>query len=144
MANQHNGKSLRFHPPYHFVTLPLVMAVFVWSLINGIQALRNDGNIPSAGLFMLIAISLVFIAMIVRGYATKTQDRIIRLEEQFRHYRLTGQELDPALSIAQIIALRNADDKEFTGLCKRAVAEPLNPSQIRSQIEHWRLDSMRI
>lgn len=144
MANQQNGKSLRFHPPYHFVTLPLVMAIFVWSLVHGIQALRNDGNIPSAALFMLVSICLIFIAMIVRGYATKTQDRIVRLEEQFRHYRLTGDELDPALSIAQIIALRNAGDKEFPGLSKRAVAEHLNPSQIRSQIKHWRSDSMRI
>lgn len=44
----------------------------------------------------------------LRGYATTLQDRIIRQEVNFRHYLATGKELDPALTIKQIVALRFA------------------------------------
>ncbi len=66
------------------------------------------------------------------------------MEEQFRHYRLTGQELSPMLKISQIIALRNSSDDEFPELCERAAAENLNSAEIRSNIKHWRSDTMRI
>ncbi|WP_257009847.1 DUF6526 family protein [Evansella halocellulosilytica] len=127
-----------------FITAPLAIIVLVWSVVNWIQVLSSEQNIANASLLLLFSLCLVFAVTIIRRYATKTQDRIIRMEEQFRHYRLTGQELSPMLKISQIIALRNSSDDEFPELCERAAAENLNSAEIRSNIKHWRSDTMRI
>lgn len=144
MEKPPSGRSLKFHALYHFVTAPLAIVVLVWSIVHWVQALNRGENVSNATLFLLFSLCLAFTVTIVRRYATKTQDRIIRMEEQFRYYRLTGKELDPKLSVSQIIALRNAANSEFTELCERAAKENLTPDQIRSSIQQWRDDSMRI
>ncbi|MNW04276.1 hypothetical protein D3C71_2003420 [compost metagenome] len=69
---------------------------------------------------------------------------MVRVEEQFRYFRLTGEALNSELELAQIIALRYAGDDEFPALCQRAVKEKLNPADIRSAIKNWREDKMRV
>ncbi|MFS0725414.1 DUF6526 family protein [Paenibacillus sp. 1P07SE] len=135
---------LRFDWPYHFVTLPLALVLLVCSVLLLIRTARQGGDNGLALLIAGFALALVFALMRMRRYATKTQDRIVRIEEQFRHYRLTGQPLDDRLTIQQIIALRNAGDDEFPALCRQAVDERLEPSAIREQIGNWREDTMRI
>ncbi|GGD90651.1 DUF6526 family protein [Paenibacillus nasutitermitis] len=144
MEGQNKGKTLRLDWSYHFVTLPLAMVVFIWSIVYLIQAVRDESQVSLALLLLLFSLCLVFAVTRIRIYATKTQDRIVRMEEQFRHHRLTGRVLDPKLSLSQIIALRNAGDDEFPALCERAVAENLKPADIRAAIRNWRPDSMRI
>jgi len=144
MDGQKQGKSLRFDWSYHYVTLPLAMIVFVWSIVYLVQAFRDDGQISLALLLFLFALCLLFAVTRIRMYATKTQDRIVRMEEQFRHHRLTGRTLNPKLALSQIIALRNAGDDEFPALCERAAAENLKPAEIKAAIRNWRADTMRI
>lgn len=144
MAKKTNGRSMRFHVLYHFVTAPLAIVVFVYSIVNWVESFRGGENMTSALLLLLFSLCLVCTVTVVRRYATKTQDRIIRMEEQFRYYRLTGEELSPELSSAQNIALRNAGDDEFPALCRRAITENLNKSEIWSSIQKWRSDTKRI
>ncbi|ANE46559.1 ABC transporter permease [Paenibacillus swuensis] len=144
MSGQEKGKFLRFDSRYHFVTVPLTIIVSVFSVIQLVDAIGDEKPLRLPLLILGISICLVFAVGLIRYYATKTQDRIIRIEEQFRHYRLTGKELNPKLTKSQIIALRNAGDSEFPSLCVRAVTEQLDPKAIREAIRQWREDQMRI
>jgi hypothetical protein len=141
MNKPSNGKSPRLDWGYHYVSVPLALIIFVWSIVNLVQ---EGGRTSAAWLLLLIALCFVFVVTKLRTYATKTQDRIIRMEEQFRHHRLTGKMLNPKLTPAQIIALRNAEDEEFPALCEKAALENLSPEQIRRAIQNWRPDTMRI
>lgn len=141
MNKPKNGKSLRLDWGYHYVSVPLALIIFVWSIVYLVQ---EGGQTSVAWLLFLIALCLAFVVTKLRTYATKTQDRIIRMEEQFRHHRLTGKMLSPKLTPAQIIALRNAEDDEFPALCEKAATESLSPGQIRMAIQNWRPDTMRI
>ncbi|MBY3619519.1 ABC transporter permease [Acinetobacter sp. CUI P1] len=135
---------MRFDWPFHFVTMPLALILFVWSAIYAVQEIRDDGALTVPLLLFGMSLCLLFAITRIRIYATKNQDRVVRVEEQFRYFRLTGEALSPELEIAQIIALRYAGDDEFSALCQRAVNEKLNPADIRSAIKNWREDKMRV
>lgn len=93
---------------------------------------------------VVTALVLLLTLQLVRGYATKLQDRIIRSEENLRHYLLTGKALDTKLSLSQIIGLRFASDEEFPELCQRALNEHLTMDEIKKSIRFWRADSVRV
>ncbi|OZQ65696.1 ABC transporter permease [Paenibacillus sp. VTT E-133280] len=135
---------MRFDWPFHFVTMPLALISFVWSTIYAVQEIRDDGALTVPLLLFGMSLCLLFAITRIRIYATKNQDRVVRVEEQFRYFRLTGEALSPELEIAQIIALRYAGDDEFPALCQWAVKEKLNPADIRSAIKYWREDKMRV
>lgn len=135
---------MRFDWPFHFVTMPFALILFVWSAIYAVQEIRDDGALTMPLLLFGMSLCLLFAITRIRIYATKNQDRVVRVEEQFRYFRLTGEALSPELEIAQIIALRYAGDDEFPELCQRAVKEKLNPVDIRSAIKNWRKDKMRV
>ncbi|WP_322923561.1 DUF6526 family protein [Paenibacillus campi] len=139
-----NKKSIRFDWPYHFVALPLLLITLVLTISYWIDALRSGEHTLLAWLLLVLLLCLCFAIPRIRVYATKTQDRIVRMEEQFRYYRLTGQEIDPRLTREQIITLRNASDAEFPALCERAANEQLSGKQIHETIVNWRKDEMRI
>ena len=135
---------LRFDWPYHFVTVPLGLILLVWSGIYCVQVWQDEGALTVPLLLFGSIVCLLFAATRIRIYATKNQDRIVRVEEQFRYFRLTGESLNPELSMTQIIALRYAGDDEFPMLCQRAVKENLKPDDILAAIKNWREDTMRV
>lgn len=142
-----NGKPkgfLRFDWPYHFVTVPLGLILLVWSGVYCVRVWQEDGALTVPLLLLGTIVCLLFAATRIRVYATKNQDRVVRLEEQFRYYRLTGEVLSQELELAQIIALRYAGDDEFPALCQRAAKEKLKPEDIRSSVKNWREDKMRV
>jgi hypothetical protein len=80
----------------------------------------------------------------VRVFSLKIQSRVIRAEENFRHFRLTGTPLDPGLRLSQIIALRFAKDDEFVELAKKAADEKLGNDAIKKLITDWKGDYHRV
>jgi hypothetical protein len=80
----------------------------------------------------------------IRVFAVRLQDRIIRAEENFRHFQLTGQPLDQKLHMKQIIALRFAPDSEFVELCKEAVEKRMTNNEIKKAISRWKGDYNRV
>jgi hypothetical protein len=74
----------------------------------------------------------------------RAQDRAIRAEENFRHFRLTGKPFDYRLRLHQVIALRFAVDEEMPALAKKAVEENLTAKQIKQEIKNWRPDHHRV
>ena len=127
-------------PLQHFVWLPLSAL----SLIALIVYFFTSNTLLQTILMTTTLIIAIIGGMLARLYGLKLQDRIIRLEEQFRHSQLTGKPLDTRITLPQLIALRFASDDEFPALAKRAAEEQLSADAIKKQITNWRADTQRI
>lgn len=148
MEQQNYANHRRLVPGFHFFTALLSVLIFAfaaWKLVQAImsgQWMFNDlvytGIIP-----VCIAIVLIMLFWYTRQFATKVQDRAIRAEENFRHYILTGKQLDPRLTISQIVALRFAPDDEFKELITEAVEKNLSADDIKKAIKNWKADHHR-
>lgn len=142
MSPQNFSNHTRFDKLYHFTIVPLVLVGLIGSIVN-FAALRPETHYVSA-LLVLVFFLLFLVAGLSRIYSLKVQDRVIRAEENFRHFMLTGKPLDTNLHIRQIIALRFASDAEFPALAKRALSENLSARQIKEAIKEWRGDYYRV
>jgi hypothetical protein len=107
----------------------------------GLFVLRQPGLI-SAGL-LLLGFSVLCLVQLVRRYALRLQDRIIRLEMQMRLARLGRSSDFDRLSINQLIALRFASDAEMPALIDRSLSERLTSDQIKRAVTNWQADLMR-
>ncbi len=141
MSNQSLKNHTKFFPPFHFVATPLLLILLVLTIINVVQ---TDGPILQAVILLLIVVAIILVHLNSRMMPLKAQDRIIRAEENFRHYVLTGKPLYANLRLRQIIALRFASDEEFPALALRASNEKLSKKQIKEAIKNWRADYSRL
>ena len=144
MENQTYKTHVRMDPLYHYVLTVLLLATLVVSIINMVHNLNAEENVMQSVLLLLMTVAIVIIAILVRLYPLKSQDRAIRAEENLRHFVLTGKLLDSNLSNGQIIALRFADEQEYPTLCERAVKENLKPKDIKQAIVNWKADNNRV
>ena len=144
MEEQSYAKHAKFVPPYHFILGPIALLTLAGSIYNLIRALgRNSGRIDAA---LILALSLVALLLFFfcRTFPLKAQDRVIRAEENMRHFVMTGKLLDPRLSIQQIIGLRFASDAEFPALAQRAADESMSADAIKRAVKSWRVDLYRM
>src|SRR5213080_874680 len=144
MKSQDYKNHIRMHPVYHYVLSLFVLVTLVAAITNMVLAFNKGTNILQAFILVLMMIIIVIVAALVRTYALKAQDRAIRAEESLRYYVLTGELLDPELSMGQIVALRFAGDSEFADLCKKAAVKGLKPDDIKKDIKNWKADHNRI
>jgi len=132
----------RIDPAFHMILFPILTA----NLIVAIVHLVFHHNFYSAWLVVLsLAILLLFFLM--RMYAMKVQDRVIRLEERLRLQALAPAEWHAQiykLSEDQLIGLRFASDDEVVALAKEAPAGNLNRKQIKERVKSWRSDYWRV
>lgn len=133
----------RWVPAYHFVLSLLVLAILVGSVVNVVKS-AGTGGFYSATLILAISIALLMAVYFTRSFALRAQDRVIRAEENFRHYLRTGKPLDPRLTVRQIIGLRFASDQEVDDLIAKAVADNMAEDDIKKAIKKWRSDDYRV
>ncbi|HSH24348.1 MAG TPA: DUF6526 family protein [Massilibacterium sp.] len=144
MKQQSYENHTRYHPVQHFVWLPLTAVTVITALIYAIRSMIK-GEFTLATFLILALVVLSFIAgALARLNALVVQDRIIRLEEQFRYYTLTNETIDPRLTKEQLIALRFASDEEFPALAKKAAETGMSPDEIKKAIKTWRPDHCRV
>ncbi len=127
---------------YHFAIVPAL-------LLNLLFAALHCARHASAwrGWNIVLALVLLLLAVRLRTYALRVQDRVIRLEERIRMAALLPMELQTLqreLTTGQIIALRFASDAELASLTERSVRENLPPQAIKQQIRNWRPDTHRV
>ena len=128
----------RYRPTLWLVTALLA----VIGLILIVLFMLRQPAVVTVGLVFL-SLSLVLTIFMVRRYALRLQNRIIRLEMQTRLARL-GRAADcDRLSIEQLIALRFASDPEITSLIDRTLADKLEPDQIKRAVTSWQGDYLR-
>jgi hypothetical protein len=132
----------RRDPLHHFILLPFF-------LITGVVTIWHLFNYPSlhSAWVALVALALVLLAIQVRVYALKVQDRLIRLEETLRMQRLLPSDLQSRigeLSPKQFVALRFADDSELAERMREAMDQHLDGEAIKKRIQIWRPDTFRV
>ncbi|HEY3705001.1 MAG TPA: DUF6526 family protein [Terracidiphilus sp.] len=132
----------RLHLPFHIVSFSALVVNLGFAIAYCILHFSRW----SAWLVVLsVAIFVPF--FLIRIYALKVQDRVIRLEE-----RLRLQSLAPAewrgqlqqLTEDQLIALRFASDGEAVALARQTLEEKLTRKQIKERIQSWRPDHWRV
>ena len=139
MAHPSQSYANHVHRPRAWAITWLVAVLVLVALI--VHASQE----PTYVSFTLVVLACVVLSTLslVRLFALRLQNRIIRLEMQVRLARL-GREQDLArLALAQIVALRFASDAELPALIERAIAEKLPPDAIKRAVSDWQGDYLR-
>lgn len=149
MDEQNYATHRRYHPIYHFVVFPILSINVLVSLWFVWRWLRSPGPQLWLAIWSVIdALAIVLLAYIVRVYATKMQDRIIRLEERVRLGQLLPEDLRGRvgeLSSRQLIALRFCADDELPDLTRAILeGEVRRGEEIKRRIRQWRADHHRV
>ena len=126
---------------FHIVTTLLILG----AIITAVMLIVSSGFSTTTLFCLFVAVTLLLLFWYTRSFATGNQDRVIRAEENFRSYRLTGKMMDSRLTKSQIIALRFAeDDDEYKALSERAIKENLSAKDIKQAITQWKADHHRV
>jgi hypothetical protein len=127
---------------FHFFVSPVLFI----SIILAIRQFIKDPNwMTGWGVVSMLAAGMA--VFLIRIYALKVQDRLIRLEEQLRLQRLAGDRLGNRafdLTADQAVGLRFASDAEAPALAEKALANGWNRKQIKEAIQVWRPDHFRV
>jgi hypothetical protein len=137
----HHGKVV---PLFHRLLFPIIALSFIGSVVNLLQSFGDHSRLYNASLITALSAAMVMLFFFCRIFPLKAQDRVIRAEENLRHYILAGKLLDPRLTVKQIVGLRFASDAEFLELAKKAADEDLSPDAIKRAVKNWRPDHDRL
>lgn len=145
MKVQNYKNHIRYYTPHHFIFYPVAGILLGISLSCFLKA---DENKLVWGMFCIIIALITSLSFMLRQhYALGNQNRIARLELRFRYYTLTHkhfEEIEPQLSLAQLLALRFASNEELVSLTERAIKEKLSPDEIKRAVKNWLPDYMRL
>lgn len=143
MEPQTFANHTRWHPPFHYFIVPVMLINFIWSIVNCVMAPGWNSAWQ-----IVVSLALVMLMLFVRVNPIKVQDRIIRLEERLRYQRVLSPELGQqagALTLGQIVALRFAPEDELEELVSAVLAGKLTkPTEIKRAIRNWRADTFRV
>jgi hypothetical protein len=131
-------------PAYHFVLSPIALLAFIGAIASLVRAMSHGSGRLNALVLVLLSVATFGALLFAREFALQAQDRLIRAEENMRHYLLTGSLLDARLTVSQIVGLRFAGDAEFAALAERAAAECLSRDDIKRSIQVWKADRDRL
>lgn len=141
-APQTYANHRRFEPLQHFVLTPILLLTWIATIW---QAVKHP-SLHSVWVAVL-GFALLMVAMQVRVYALKVQDRLIRLEETLRMERILPGDLKgriPELTVKQMVGLRFAADAELAERMREALDQKLSGEAIKKRIQTWRPDTFRV
>jgi len=133
----------RLHPLYHFFIAPITFANVIFAVV---AAFRYPSR--AAVWQVIMALAIFAIAVVVRTYSLRVQDRLIRLEERLRLQRLLPAEMHGRiddLRTSHLIAMRFCHDDEVCELAKAILdGEVKTADEIKKRIRTWRPDWLRV
>ena len=136
---KHHG---RLDPAFHIISFFLL---FLNLLAVSVHLWRHFS--PWNVWLLVLSLGIFVPFVLIRTYAIKVQDRVIRLEERVRLKELAPADFRSqidSLSVDQLVGLRFASDDEVTTLAHQALQENLNRKQIKERIRNWRPDHWRV
>jgi hypothetical protein len=143
MNAQTYANHTRWHPPFHFFVVPVMVLNFIWSIVQFVMTPGWD-----SGRWAVVSLALLVLMFLVRLNPLKAQDRIIRLEERLRYQQTLSPALlqqSRSLRTREIIALRFAPDDELEALVSAVLRGKLTrPALIKQAIKNWRGDTFRV
>jgi hypothetical protein len=133
----------KFVPLYHFVLSPMLLLNFGYAIWCIVKDFGFDRIV-----YLTTAVALILMYLFLRIFATRAQDRVIRLEERLRFQRILPDALKPRIeefTSSQMVGLRFASDAEVPDLARRVLDENIrNPEAIKKLIKDWRGDYDRV
>lgn len=143
MNPQSFANHTRWHPPFHFFVMPVMLINFIWAIVDFVETPGRN-----SGWWIVVSLALVVLTLLVRTNSLKVQDRLIRLEEKLRYQQVLSPQVmlqTGTLTPAQIVALRFAGDAELENLVSAVVSGKLaTPKAIKQAIKNWRADTFRV
>lgn len=143
MSTQNYANHTRWYPLMHFVVMPIFILNFFFQAFRFYQEPGVD-----RGVWVVVCLGFILLALAARLQALTAQDRGIRLEEKLRYREVLSPELAKRaedLRTGQIIALRFASDAELAGLVERTLnGEFAKTKEIKQAIKDWRGDYLRV
>src|SRR3954468_7528760 len=142
-AQQNLDNHTRWDPWFHFFAGPVIILNLIYALQHAIR----HATILRNWWFVVVSAAALVGIFLVRIYALRVQDRVIRLEERLRLSNGLPQELRGRigeLEDGQLISLRFCSDDELPSLTKKALEEKLSRADIKKNIKSWRGDYSRV
>jgi len=141
-ATQSFENHARFVPAYHIAAFGIFLVNFIWCVYQIIHAPSGQTVIS-----LLLSIGFLLLFFYARIFALTVQDRVIRLEMRLRLEQLLPADLRSRIGdfeIAQLIALRFADDRELPELARKVLEEKLTDKKaIKKLVKNWQADFLR-
>lgn len=125
---------------FYGLFLGLLLANLGGSFIYFNMALEAGSTLYPSTLLFSSSIGMIGLFAFLRSFCLRLQERLIKNEENFRHFVLTGKQLDPRIRMKQTLGLRYAPDSEFIELAKEAAENQLSATEIKKSIGRWRGD----
>lgn len=124
-----------------------VAIMYVVALIVTVVGIFTAPFVIALGV-LITAIAGLGTAAMARGYSTKVQDRIVRLEMRLRLKELLDENTQsriPDLTLSQLIGLRFASDEELPGLTRKVLDENITKaSEVKKLVTDWQPDYHRV
>ena len=133
----------KFVPVYHYLVLPVLLANTIWVAVD---VFRGGFSVRGA-LDILVAFSLLALALFARVFPLGVQNRVIRNEERERMKKVLPAEAQGDINkftAGQMVGLRFASDAELPALAKSVLTNGTSQEPIKKEIKNWRADHERI
>jgi len=139
MATTEQSYANHAHRP---VAFGLVWLVALIGVLVALWVAYRDRSL-AAVVLVVLGIAVLGTISLLRLFALRLQDRIIRVEMRVRLARMGREEIVDRLPLKHLVALRFASDRELPALADRALAEQLTPDQIKRAVTAWQADRLR-
>ena len=124
------------------------IATLLVTLILGVAALFTESSRILVGALLLNTVATLLLAINARGYGTKVQDRVVRLEMRLRLKEVLGGDTHGRIkdfTLSQLVGLRFASDAELPELSRKVLDENITSSkQIKQMVTDWQPDHLRV
>ena len=140
MKKQSYSNHKKLNWVFYGLFLGLLLANLGGAFIYFNMALEAGSTLYPSTLLFSSAIGMLGMFAFLRSFTLRLQERIIRNEENFRHFVLTGKTLDARIRMKQTLGLRYAPDSEFVELAKDAAESQLTSTEIKKSIGRWKGD----
>ncbi len=133
-----------------FTVLGTYLLVIILAVVG---IFTNDVGILTRDVIIALAVVVagaggILSAMMTRGYSTKLQDRIIRLEMRLRMREVLPDELAADVmdfTLSQLVGLRFASDDELPELARKVLDEKITKAgDIKKMVRDWQPDHHRV